>query len=351
MPMGAPSTPRAGGGGGVLESARLNMKMFSRTAKHTTFVEAVRIFASGKKATPAMAALIIQTNWRMHAARSRYVETQESTARVQRQYRGHVARSAYTRQRNAQRQIAAHHRGAQTRAEHGDALRRHRAAIRLQAVWRGKLARKAYRQRGGGKRTLVKRLSFRRKNKPTSSPVSASPARVSKAGAGTNPAAATPPPRVEVRLLRAASFDRKPAHRHAGAGAGARPVGSDLAPRAHGGKKELLFVTLSRNAHGLGIELDGTNTVLRLAPGGAAAAQGVLRVGDTIASVDGRSLKGVLLQQVIDPSKSTYSFDVWRWPPPASPPPAPAESRTSALRRAFSFDRVSRPKSARSKRG
>ena len=40
--------------------------------------------------------------------------------------------------------------------------------------------------------------------------------------------------------------------------------------------------------------------------------QGYFREGDTIASVDGIPLRGRLLQDVMDRSKNSYSFDVWR---------------------------------------
>ena len=50
-------------------------------------------------------------------------------------------------------------------------------------------------------------------------------------------------------------------------------------------------------------------------PGGAADTQGYFREGDTIASVDGIPLRGRLLQDVMDRSKNSYSFDVWRLTP------------------------------------
>jgi hypothetical protein len=79
--------------------------------------------------------------------------------------------------------------------------------------------------------------------------------------------------------------------------------------------KQLLFILLQRGPNGLGLELDATNTVVNMVPGGAADLQGYFREGDTIASVDGIPLRGRLLQDVMDRSKNSYSFDVWRLTP------------------------------------
>ena len=111
---------------------------------------------------------------------------------------------------------------------------------------------------------------------------------------------------------------------------------------------------------GLGLELDATNTVINVVKGAAADVQGYFRVGDTIASVDGIPLRGRLLQevmepgkssnpnpnpnpnpnQVMEPGKSSYSFDVWRLTRP-DPTPAPVDN-SRGPRRALSFDRKRR---------
>lgn len=57
----------------------------------------------------------------------------------------------------------------------------------------------------------------------------------------------------------------------------------DLPPPAM--SKQLLFILLYRGPAGLGLELDATNTVVNMVPGGAAEVQGYFREGDTIASV------------------------------------------------------------------
>lgn len=102
--------------------------------------------------------------------------------------------------------------------------------------------------------------------------------------------------------------------------------------------KQLLFILLYRGQNGLGLELDATNTVVKMVPGGAAEVQGYFKEGDTIASVDGWSLRGRMLQDVMDRSKKSYSFDVWRLSVSGSEP-VQAEI---PVRRAFSFDRKRR---------
>ena len=104
--------------------------------------------------------------------------------------------------------------------------------------------------------------------------------------------------------------------------------------------KQLLFILLHRGPTGLGLELDATNTVVNMVPGGAAEVQGYFREGDTIASVDGIPLRGRLLQDVMDRGKHSYSFDVWRLQRPDSSEPAGKPDKV--VRRAFSFDRKRR---------
>ena len=89
------------------------------------------------------------------------------------------------------------------------------------------------------------------------------------------------------------------------------------------------------------MELDATNTVVNLVPGGAADVQGYFREGDTIASVDGVPLRGQLLQDVMDRSKSSYSFDVWRLAK-VEPDAVATKAADKPVRRAFSFDRKRR---------
>ena len=122
-------------------------------------------------------------------------------------------------------------------------------------------------------------------------------------------------PRAGKPVRRASSFDRF-SRRSSKAGADA-----EAAPPTQTISKQLLFILLSRgpkgaaptmhatrarrapathhdvrHAAGLGLELDATNTIVTIVPGGAADVQGYFRVGDTVASVDGVPLRGRLLQ-------------------------------------------------------
>ena len=139
------------------------------------------------------------------------------------------------------------------------------------------------------------------------------------------------PPQAGKPVRRASSFDRF-------TGRGRKDTfGLDPAPKAATTpavpSKQLLFILLSRGPSGLGLELDATNTIINIIKGGAADVQGYFKLGDTIASVDGIPLRGRLLQEVMDPKKSSYSFDVWRLARVAPDPP-----KSKELRRAISFD-------------
>ena len=118
---------------------------------------------------------------------------------------------------------------------------------------------------------------------------------------------------------------------------GSSDKGDDAPASAPTKSKQLLFILLQRGPTGLGLELDATNTVVNLVPGGAAEVQGYFREGDTIASVDGIPLRGRLLQDVMDRHKNSYSFDVWRLTPVEKEPET--KSSFNPVRRAFSFDR------------
>ena len=102
----------------------------------------------------------------------------------------------------------------------------------------------------------------------------------------------------------------------------------------------LPYIYISPISPGLGLQRDATNTVINVVKGAAADVQGYFRVGDTIASVDGIPLRGRLLQEVMEPGKSSYSFDVWRLTRP-DPTPAPVDN-SRGPRRALSFDRKRR---------
>jgi C-terminal processing protease CtpA/Prc len=69
---------------------------------------------------------------------------------------------------------------------------------------------------------------------------------------------------------------------------------------------------LERGQQGLGLELDSTNTIVHIKPGGRAEQQGLVRVEDVILSVDGRSCAGKLMQEVMVPGRSVYVIEISR---------------------------------------
>ena len=63
---------------------------------------------------------------------------------------------------------------------------------------------------------------------------------------------------------------------------------------------------------GLGLELDSTNTIITVKPGGRAEQQGLVRLDDVILSVDGKSLAGKLMQEVMVPGRPVYVVEILR---------------------------------------
>mmetsp|Transcript_1029 Transcript_1029/g.3261 ORF Transcript_1029/g.3261 Transcript_1029/m.3261 type:complete len:263 (+) Transcript_1029:3312-4100(+) len=78
-------------------------------------------------------------------------------------------------------------------------------------------------------------------------------------------------------------------------------------------RPELLYITLMKGRNrGLGLELDSKNTVSFIVPGGAADMDGQFLISDTIVSVDGVQLNGLLLQEVMNRNAEAHTFGVWR---------------------------------------
>lgn len=208
------------------------------------------------------------------------------------------------------------------------------AVQQLQAVWRGHLARNFVDKLRWKSRSKLQR-TFSWSNKSKRKPGAARDGIKTKSPKDILAQAGIDEKPKPVR--RSMSFDRftrnftKPKTDEAKASAPA------AAPTMN---KQLLFILLHRGPNGLGLELDATNTVVNMIPGGAADVQGYFREGDTIASVDGVPLRGRLLQDVMDRSKNSYSFDVWRLS--RMEPELPPSKADKPVRRAFSFDRKRR---------
>ena len=88
-----------------------------------------------------------------------------------------------------------------------------------------------------------------------------------------------------------------------------------------------LTVDLLRQQDGLGIGLTLDNIIVEVEPGGAVHAQGDLQYGDQIVQVDGVSLSGRMLKDVIVPRR-THRLVV-RYSRVSTPPPSPRRTRSS----------------------
>ena len=83
-------------------------------------------------------------------------------------------------------------------------------------------------------------------------------------------------------------------------------------PRAvHSYARRGMLVQLSDCGKGVGIGLNSLNLITELAPGGAAARSGELRLGDCVLGVDGEALEGRHLREVLRPADS-HTFEVVR---------------------------------------
>ena len=94
---------------------------------------------------------------------------------------------------------------------------------------------------------------------------------------------------------------------------------------------------LERGPQGLGLELDATNTVVTIKLGGRAEHQGLLQLGDTILTIDGRSCAHALMQDVMVHGRSVYVVEVSR-PERATYIQQPKVSAGKGIRRSLSFD-------------
>jgi len=72
-----------------------------------------------------------------------------------------------------------------------------------------------------------------------------------------------------------------------------------------------MLVEVSDCGKGVGIGLNSLNLITELAPGGAAARGGQLQLGDCVLGVDGETLEGRPLRQVLRPADS-HTFEVVR---------------------------------------
>ncbi|KAL1529408.1 hypothetical protein AB1Y20_000357 [Prymnesium parvum] len=282
--------------------------------------EALVSIFRGHTMTAEQAAICVQAYWRRYAAAIRLCEERGAAITVQASFRAHSVRRRVASAKRAFEfaRLSQSARGEAWRAEA-------RAAAAVQAAWRGRLARKAAaKERARSHARLKRGFSWSRR---AAAPRGGRDERRGAAGGEGTP-----------RLRRSLSFDRFVRPWHGDRERSAEALRAGGAPKWAAVSKELLRVVLQRGPAGLGLELDSTNTITKLVRGGAAEQQGLVRVGDTIACVDDFSLRGRLLQDVLDRSKASYTFDIWRLRPVEREEPRAA---LRPVRRAFSFERKS----------
>ena len=132
-------------------------------------------------------------------------------------------------------------------------------------------------------------------------------------------------------VKRSLSFDRK---KSGSVVDGGKPAFGHEPPTA-GIAVRRTFV-LERGEAGLGLELDGVNTVVNIKPGGRAERQGLMMVGDTVLTIDGKSCAGTLMQKVMVPGRPVYVVEISR--PERRVGVAPKSGAVNAIRRSLSFD-------------
>ena len=340
----------------------------------------------GHKMTEEQAALCIQSHWRKHEAVVDNVARVLAAEFIQR----FVRERAYKRDQRLQAEMLA----AMIQQESYEVAYEARAATKINMTWRGHLARmhvkklrEARAPKGFGgitKRSLSFGKSKRSKATPAASPMVApdfAPA-VGRATTQRSGVTSTAPPvlselpvenkqlrdlmsallgdpvNTEVapvaaptlgggssrtgssgvgsnttssvkKVMRSLSFGRKSSSSSSSSSSSnsSKPVAVSATRRT--------FV-LERGQQGLGLELDSTNTIVHIKPGGRAEKQGLVRVEDVVLSVDGRSCAGKLMQEVMVPGRSVYVVEISRTEYMTGRELAKA---TSAIRRSLSFDK------------
>ena len=105
------------------------------------------------------------------------------------------------------------------------------------------------------------------------------------------------------RIRRSLSFDRK-----GGGGLFGGSGKDDEEKNKVATRSTRRTFVLERGPQGLGLELDATNTVVTIKVGGRAERQGLLCVGDTVLTIDGKSCAGLLMQDVMSLAATTSAY-------------------------------------------
>ena len=296
----------------------------------------------GHKMTEEQAALCIQAHWRRHEAVVNQIAEQLAAEHIQR-----VQRERVWLREGAAAALQAAMRGKTDRV----AVREARAATKINMTWRGHLARVHAKELRGARpgpgplASLKRSLSFtskKRGGRAKETPRESSPAPPTPEL--PMPAPTAPKVSLAKRVVRSMSFDRKGSSSSSAAVASGSSSKPPEAPNVRSTRRTFV---LERGPTGLGLELDATNTVVTVKEGGRAERQGLMMVGDTVLTIDGKSCAGKLMQQVMVPGRPVYVVEISRPERGALPPPKPlgvvrrslSFDRKQPMRRSFSFER------------
>ena len=308
-------TPKRGGGlfgnfGAMLESGG--------------FMAAVGAVLKGHSMTDEQAALLIQSHWRRKQVYIDNMHRQLAARHIQGVF---MQRQLREDERNRARMEllmgVEHERQTQMAAKT-------RAATKINMTWRGHLARnharQLRRQKEGFGGVVRRSLSFGKK-------------KGSSARAAPTPGLPEAPPPspgggggTAKRVMRSLSFGKK------SSSSSSSSSSKDGKPAMVATSATRRTFVLERGPQGLGLELDSTNTIITVKPGGRAEQQALVQLDDIILSVDGKSLAGKLMQEVMVPGRPVYVVEILRQEKKEAPVATPMKAM-NAIRRSMSFDK------------
>ena len=133
-------------------------------------VEAAMACVTGHRMTPDLAAMCLQTYWRRYTSIANYQESRGAAITVQAAFRGMGGRTEARGEQEAMDQ-ALMDAGLIARSNNDEDLYAHKSVTKLQAVWRGHLARQIVdKLRWQSKSKLQRTFSWSKKNKKKPTP-------------------------------------------------------------------------------------------------------------------------------------------------------------------------------------
>ena len=267
----------------------------------------------GHQMTEEQAAICLQSHARRKSAENELTARKGEMAHMENEYR------EYQRY-----QMAA--------ALRADIEREHWAASQINAGWRGHLDRQHVAKMRKEKKPVRRSFSWssKKKNAKAAAPSAASQAPSAASSAALDELTSGSAPSnggFGKRVRRSLSFGKKSSSSSGSSGSKDKPLSTSATRRT--------FV-LERGPQGLGLELDAVNTVVTIKEGGRAERQGLLALGDTILSIDGKSCAGLLMSDIMEPGRAVYVVEVSR-PERAAYAPETAKPK-GLIKRSLSFD-------------